>query len=135
VYDIGGYSGHGIDREGQQAPQIITRQATRDDLEEYYGKLPAGSMRAIVAVMDGRVSGVIGVVREYNIGKFFADFRPELQPHLRSITIMRAIKGALRFADDYRGPVVAMADDAEGCRVLHRLGFTHLQGALYGWLN
>ena len=92
-------------------------------------------MRAIMIYMDGRRAGVIGVVRERNYGKYFTDHRAELQPHLRSITIMRAVKEALRFADEYRGPVIAIAEHAESCRILHRLGFTHLQGAYYGWLN
>ena len=85
--------------------------------------------------MDGEPVGVVGVIRERYFGKFFSDFKPELQPHLRSITIMRAINGALDYADRYRGPVIAVAKDAEGCRILFRLGFTHLQGALYGWLK
>lgn len=92
-------------------------------------------MRAIVVVMDGKLVGMLGVVREREIGKYFTDHRPELQPHLRSITIMRAVKASLRFADQYRGPVIAIAEHAESCRLLHRLGFTHLQGAYYGWLN
>lgn len=79
--------------------------------------------------------GIIGVAREKYFGKFFADYKPELQPYLRSITIMRAVKDSLQFADRYKGPVVAVAEHAEGCRILNRLGFTHLQGALYGWLN
>lgn len=92
-------------------------------------------MRALTAVLDGKPAGIIGVVREGNIGKFFADFGPELQPHLKSITIMRAIKASLRFCDQYQGPVISIADDGEGCRILHRLGFEHLQGAYYAWLN
>ena len=89
----------------------------------------------MVVSLDGQLSGVIGVVRERNVGKFFCDYRPELQPHLRSITIMRAIKASLRFADQYQGPLIAIAEHAESCRILHRLGFTHLEGAYYGWLN
>ena len=89
----------------------------------------------MVAEMDGRVVGIIGVAREYNIGKFFADFKPELEPYLKSLPIMRAIKQSLRFCDEYRGPVVAIAEHGEGCRVLHRLGFDHLEGAYYGWLR
>ena len=91
-------------------------------------------MRVIVAEMDGEIVGVIGVVRELDLGKLFCDFKPKLQPYLRSITIMRAVKAAMRFADEYRGPIVAVAEHAEGCRILNRLGWTHLQGELYGWL-
>lgn len=92
-------------------------------------------MRAMVAEMDGKIVGIIGIVREPQWGKFFSDFKPELQAHLKSITIMRAIKQALRFCDEYRGPVLAVAEDAEGCRIMNRLGFTHLHGGWYGWLN
>ncbi len=85
--------------------------------------------------MDGEIVGVIGVVRERDIGKMFCDFTEKLQPHLGSITIMRAVKASMRFADEYNGPIVAMAGHAEGCRMLNRLGWTHLEGALYGWLR
>ncbi len=133
MYPAGGLSDHGVNREAK--PEISTRRATQRDLETYYGGPPAGSMRAYVAIMDGELVGVVGVVRERTYGKYFCDIRPELQPHLRSITIMRAVKASLRFADEYRGPLIAVADDAESCRLLNRLGFTHIQGALYGWLN
>lgn len=92
-------------------------------------------MRATICYLNEQPAGVVGVVREQDYGKFFVDFRPQLQPHLRSITIMRAVKESLRFADEYRGPVIAIAEHAESCRLLHRLGFTHLQGAIYAWLN
>jgi hypothetical protein len=93
------------------------------------------TMRALVCELDGRPVGIIGVVREGPIGKFFADYKPELQPYLKSITIMRAVKDSLRFCDMYQGPVIAIAEHGEGCRILNRLGFDHLEGAYYGWLN
>ena len=125
-------SGNGIDRE---APTIITRVATLDDLLAFYGRPPDGTMRAYVAEMDGEVVGIMGVVREPLWGKCFTDIKPELQPHLKSITIMRVVKKALKLCDEYKGPVVALADNAESCRIMHRLGFTHLHGGWYAWLN
>lgn len=85
--------------------------------------------------MDGMIVGVLGVVREHGYGKYFCDFKPKLQPYLRSITIMRAIKQSMDLVNQYRGPLISVAEHAEGCRLLNRLGFTHLQGALYGWLR
>jgi hypothetical protein len=79
--------------------------------------------------------GVIGVVREHGIGKYFCDFSPALEPYLRSLTIMRAIKDSLRFVTEYKGPVGSIAEHAEGCRILNRLGFTHLEGTFYAWLK
>ena len=92
-------------------------------------------MRAIVALLDGKVVGVIGVVREVGIGKYFCDIHDELQPYLRSITILRAVKQSVEFCEDYKGPLVSIAEHGEGCKMLHRLGFIHLEGALYGWLR
>lgn len=92
-------------------------------------------MRAIVAEMDGEVVGVVGVVREGPIGKYFCDISPKLQPRLRSITILRAIKASMKLVEQYKGPVVAVAEHAEGCRILNRLGFIHLDGAYYQWLK
>ncbi len=104
-------------------------------MNEFYGEPPSGTTRATVAVMDGKVVGIIGITREGDYGKFFSDFTEELEPHLKSVTIMRAIKGALRYCDQYRGPVLAVAQHAESCRIMHRLGFTHLHGGWYGWLG
>ena len=85
--------------------------------------------------MDGKVEGVIGVRRDKQWGLYFSDVSPKLRPHLKSITILRLIKDSLRIVDEYRGPVFAIATDAEACRLLFRLGFTHLHGEWYGWLN
>ena len=116
-------------------PIIQVRPATAADIEAYYGEPPSGTLRATVAEMDGQIVGVIGIIREAAVGRFFCDFKPKLQPYLRSITIMRAVKDSMAYADQYRGPVVAIAEHAEGCRIMNRLGWTHLQGELYGWLN
>jgi hypothetical protein len=89
----------------------------------------------LVAEIDGEIVGIIGVVREGPIGKYFCDIKPELEPYLRSMSIMRAIKQSMEFVHEYQGPLVSVAEHAEGCRILNRLGFTHLEGALYGWLR
>ena len=125
------------DRVGRAdpAPVIICRPATSGDLRAYFDGVPHGTMRAIVAELDGELVGIIGVVREGGWGKYFADFKESLEPHLRSITIMRAVKESLAFVRGYRGPVIAVAEHVEGTRLLTRLGFTHLQGDLFGWLR
>jgi hypothetical protein len=92
-------------------------------------------MRAIAVEMDGEVAAIVGVVREGPVGKYFTDISPELQPHLRSITILRAIKASMELVKQYRGPVLAIAESVEGCMTLNRLGFTHLDGAYYQWLK
>lgn len=114
---------------------IVTRPATAADIIEYYGEAHSKTLRANVAVMDGRCIGLVGVSREKDWGLFFSDVKPELQPYLKSVQIMRCVKQALRYVREYKGPVVSIAESAEGCRILNRLGFTHLYGAWYGWLK
>ena len=134
MHIAGGDSGDGVTREAT-APRIIIRPATTEDILEFYERPPEGTLRAYVAVIDGKVVGVMGVARETLWGKCFTDIKPELQPYLKSITVLRGVKQALKLCDQYKGPVVALAENAESCRIMHRLGFTHLQGGWYGWLN
>lgn len=86
-------------------------------------------------VVDEKVAGICGVVRERELGKFFCDYSPEAEPYMRSITAWRGIKAALRYVESYLGPVIAVAGSAEGCYNLHRLGFTHGTGEFWIWLR
>ena len=124
-----------LDRREAQSAQILTRPVRDEDIINYFGGPQRGTVRAIVAEMDGKVVGLIGVIREGPIGKYFCDISPELQPHLGSITILRAIKASMEIVKQYKGPVVCVAEHAEGCRLLNRLGFIHLDGAYYAWLK
>ena len=92
-------------------------------------------MRAYVALVDGEVCGIVGVSREGGIGKFFADFNDKIEPYIASVAVMRIVKKSLKFCDAYKGPVISIAEHAEGCRILGRLGFTHMDGEYYGWLR
>jgi len=132
LYDPGSIGGDGVRRE---KPEIVIRTATADDIDEFFGEPPRGTTRATVAVMDGKVVGIIGITRGFDYGNFFSEFTEELRPHLRSVTIMRAIKDSLAYCEQYKGPVLALALDAEGCRIMNRLGFTHLHEGWYAWLN
>lgn len=126
----------GISRPGfcRERHQLVIKLATANDLEAFYGERPKGATRATVAVLDDKVVGVIGITRGADYGLFFSEFSAELKPYLRSVTIMRTIKSSLSYCEQYHGPVLAVAEDAEGCRIMHRLGFTHLHGGWYGWL-
>lgn len=92
-------------------------------------------MKALVAEIDGEIVGCIGVLRERYVGKYFFDCDARLTPHFRSIKLLRALKASMRWVKEYQGPLVSMADGAEGAEILIRLGFTHLEGDLFGWLK
>lgn len=78
---------------------------------------------------------MVGVSREGGIGKFFADYNDELEPHIAEYRVMRVVRKTMKFCDAYRGPVISIAEHAEGCRILGRLGFTHMDGEYYAWLR
>ena len=133
LHDSGSSSAVRVGREDR--PRIEVSQATAEDIAEFYGGSERRTIRALVSKLDSRVVGILGVARENGYGKYFCDYKEELEPYLKSVTIMRAVKASLKFCDDYRGPMIAVADHAEGCRILHRLGFEHLHGAYYAWLK
>ena len=114
---------------------VAWRYATVEDVLFVYDGAVKPTLRAIVVTLDGEPAGIIGVSREGGIGKYFSEYRDELKPYLRSITVMRAIKASMKFVTDYPGPVYAMAGHEEGARILTRLGFTQVNGDLFTWLN
>lgn len=92
-------------------------------------------MKAFVILLDGKPAGFIGLVREGGIGKYYTEYRDELQPYLKSITIMRALVASLDWCRAYRGPVIAIATTAQSCMTMTRLGFEHIEGTYYGWFD
>jgi len=59
------------------------KTATWADLKEFYPEMRLGTMRALVATLDGKVAGVVGVIRDGDHGRYFSEFHEELQPHLK----------------------------------------------------
>ena len=121
----------GSDSEGR----VIVKTATWADLKEFYPDMRLGTMRALVATLDGKVAGVVGVIRDGDHGRYFSEFHEELQPHLKSMVIMRAIKKSMEWVKAYKGPVLAVAQHDEGARLMTRLGFTRIDGEVFQWLK
>lgn len=118
---------------------IETRWATQADVEAYYGHLPQETIQAYVAVMDGQPVGLIGVARHKTYARCFSEFKPELRPHLRCMTILRTIKKAMALVRESPVPVIAVSqiDEPTSSRILQRLGFRYLQpspiGDVFKW--
>lgn len=92
-------------------------------------------MRAVIVTLDDEILAIAGVARDPEHGKFFSEHSNKLTPYLGSITVWRAIKKAMEFVKEYRGPVVAVSAHVDGVVNLTRLGFTHIQGEYFLWLN
>ena len=84
----------------------------------------------MVAIVDDEVAGVVGISRSQFVNVMFSDYRPALEPYLKSITVLRAVMQVMSWA---AGRVVyAVPRDDEGQRVLKRLGFEP-HGEVYRW--
>ena len=109
---------------------MIYRPATAADIVAFYGKPWPTTLKAVVLVLDDKPVGVIGLSREGNHLKLFSDAAPELEPHMRSITVMRGLKRVMRWVEESHLPVVAVADNPP---LLEKLGFERLEGDVYVW--
>lgn len=109
---------------------LRSRSATAADIIAFYGHPWPTTLRAVVLVLDEKPVGVIGLSREGNHQKLFSDAAPELEPYMRSITVMRGLKKVMRWVETSQLPVVAVADNPP---LLEKLGFECLDGDVYLW--
>jgi hypothetical protein len=105
--------------------------ATAADLDAYYGGRNRQTLRAIVVKLDDVPMGVIALVRERDRYLMISESKPELEPHLKSMAALRAIKAAMAWVRETKVPVFAVCQDSE--RLLERLGFVHVQDGVYQW--
>jgi hypothetical protein len=118
---------------GRDGNGLTFGPASGADVVEFYGRLPLETMRAVVIRLDGRPVALLGVARNSLFRRFFSEYKPELEPLLKSMTVLRAIKAAMAIVREQPGTVWAVAEHAEGARVLQRLGFEHELDEVYAW--
>jgi hypothetical protein len=110
---------------------ITWGDASAADIDEFYGDRPGESMHAIIVRVDGQPAGIIGVAIERARLRAFSEYKPELEPHLKSIAALRAIKAAQKMFAASRLPLFAVCDGSAA--LLVRLGFVHVQDDVYLW--
>lgn len=103
---------------------MILRYATRDDLVQWFGSVPA-TMRAIVIADDDRVLGVAGVLRGGDHIQAFSAIKDELRQH--KILMGRAAVMFKKLLVEAGGPVLALCSPTEPTApsLLAHLGFKH----------
>ena len=104
-------------------PDLSWGPADSGALIEFYGALPDATTRSVVVRMDGRTIGVIGAAIEGGHATLFSDVAPELEPYLRTLTVMRAVRAGITLAKGLRLPVFAFVEKDGGGRILEREGF------------
>ena len=123
--------------DGKQ-PEVDYRFATKADLEEFYGRQWDGTIRALVWTVDGKVEGVIGIVRDKSCFRFFSDTTDTMLPLLKTFKARRAIFVVMDWVRNHPGLIHATANRTEGYegdKVLNSLGFTHYEDDVYIWLG
>lgn len=113
---------------------LTAQYATPELLERFYGVLPRQTLRAVVVLEDGEPRFVAGVYRLGVADVAFTDAREGF--NLKRMTVLRAIKRAMRFVTESAAkarPVYALCDGASP--LLEQLGFEWHHGELYQWPN
>jgi hypothetical protein len=110
---------------------ITWSYASAAEVDAYYGERPAQTMRAIVIRLDDKPAGIIGVAFEGDRMRAFSEYCPELEPHLKSMPVLRAIKASQRMFAQSAKPVIAVREGCSG--VLERLGFVQIDEELFIW--
>lgn len=105
--------------------------ATAHDIDRYYGERPGPTMKAIAIKRGEQPVAIIGMFRDGQRMRAFSEYVPEFEPHLRSMTALRAIKAAQRMFNESRLPVIAVK--GSDTMILERVGFVPVADGVYKW--
>lgn len=108
---------------------ISWRYATQADVLAYYGELPDQTIRAIIVLLDDVPSGIVGLDLRTDRAIAFSEQKPELEPHMKSMTVLRAIKRAQRMFRESPVPVIVV--NTSNPPLLERLGFTEIEPGVH----
>ena len=99
------------------------RPATRADVEAYWQRPVPGTLRAVVAELDGKPVGIGGVYYEGGVRLAFSEYKDELRNDKR--TKARGVKMIMEILNSIKGPVYAAVcpDEPTAPSLLARLGF------------
>ena len=108
---------------------IAWRFATSEDIDRYYGERPEVTLRAIAILMDEEPVAIAGLSREGDRFRAFSEFKPALEPHLKSMTVLRAVKAVQRMI--HEAPLPVIVQDSENPTLMERLGFVEIQPGVH----
>ena len=119
-------------RNGQHDDERLTwAAATANDIDRFYGERPSPTMKAIAIRRGDQPVAIIGMFMDGQRMRAFSEYIPEFEPHLRSMTVLRAIKAAQRMFDESPRPVIAVKGSDSG--ILERIGFVPVADEVYKW--
>ncbi len=89
-------------------------------------------MRALVIHLNDKPVGILGIAKDAEVDVAFTEYKPALEPYLKSITVLRAGMQLLKWCRASRIPVLAHSG---GLLNLERVGFARLSGDVYQCLT
>lgn len=89
------------------------------------------TMRAVAILLDGEPVAIIGIAYGLDCATLFADYKSEIDPYRKRMTVLRAIKLAMTLVESCGRDVYAKRQ--EGTDIVERLGFEHLENEVYRW--
>ncbi len=107
--------------------RIVTRPATASDIAGLHPEAAGTSYRAWACDLDEQPVGVIGLALTRPRACLFCAFDEALRPHLKSMPVMRLVKGVHDLIVSRGLPVFAIRDrnEPKAAAILERLGFAH----------
>jgi hypothetical protein len=111
---------------------IEWRPAKAQDIVDYYGIRPPHTIKAIVVLRNGEPEGICGVARGGGVNLFFSEYKEGLEPHLKKMTVLRAIKAAISIAEEYPSELLGEAITEKGANIMKRIGFTKTKDNSFG---
>ena len=114
-----------------QRQNVTYRLATAGDLRRFYGSTPRMTVRAVVILLDEEPTAIIGLAMGIDCATLYSDAKPALDPYLKRMPVLRAIKLAMSLVKNCGRDVYAKRQ--EGTDIIERLGFEQLEGEVYRW--
>ena len=119
--------------DAHERKNLTYRYATAEDLRKFYGEPQRVTTRAVAVLLDGDPVAIIGLAFCAGCAKMFSDTKTAVEPYMRTMTALRAIKFAMTLADECSRDVYAIRQ--EGTDILPRLGFEQVDNEVYRWRN
>lgn len=105
------------------------RYASAADIEKYYGELPPQTIRAVVVTLGDEPVGIAGLSFDGDRYTAFSEFKPALEPHLKSMPVLRAVKAVEKMIRTANLPV--LVQNTTNPKLLERLGFREIQPGVH----
>lgn len=113
---------------------LEVRPATAADVVAFYGEPQSATIRAVVALEDGKPIGIAGIARKCGVLMMFSEMKPEMRKYPKQM--LKAAKKLMTLIEGL--PVLAVADPNEPTaeRLLRHLGLDYIghcsEGEVFG---